>query len=94
MAVGAGTKGGEMYFREHRGELRESLATMVELKDRDALAAHCSVILGDLARPNLAREAPKVQPYFAQRDERTGWEKTYIVIIEGFGPIGFIDTMC
>jgi hypothetical protein len=81
-----------MKFREHRGTLAldDSMQTCVELDDRAALVEHVTRLhdcfIHDYDFSNLV-----VKPYFMERDTRCGWEQTYIVVLPGFGPIGFTD---
>jgi hypothetical protein len=77
-----------MKFREQRGGLDESMATCIELADRDALVTHLKRELGKYHygfEPHLL----KVEPY--ARDDRIGWLDTHIVSIDGYGVVGFTD---
>lgn len=77
-----------MKFREHRGGLNESMMTLVELPDRPALVAHVEKLL----RPYYFQEVDsrlRVDPY--GRDTRIGWENLHIVILKGYGVVGFTD---
>lgn len=77
-----------MKFREHRGGLKESLATCVELPPtRAALAAHLKPWLEPLRVP--VSEAALHIHYYAY-DDRIQWD-THIVMLDGFGPVGFTD---
>jgi hypothetical protein len=63
------------------------MATCVELPNRAALVEH-------LYRSHelpLPFENLEIKPYFMEPDTRIGWDQTYIVTLEGFGPIGFTD---
>jgi hypothetical protein len=77
-----------MKFREHRGQLEDSLETMVELADNDALWAH----IRNLLRP-YDFEVTMISTilYLDKPDERIGWPETYIVKVAGYGVIGFTD---
>jgi hypothetical protein len=74
-------------FTEHR----DSMAPLVELADRAALLAHCRRLLSPPLSPMLFQfsdEKLEVTPYVD--DPRTGWD-THLVIIKGFGPLGYTD---
>lgn len=76
-----------MKFREHRGTLDDSMATVVDLPDREALIAHCWTLLGPFK--HLFKEADlKVKPYCM--DQRIGWN-THIVTLANYGVLGFTD---
>lgn len=84
-----------MRFREHRGSLRASMETVVELPDKAALVLRLKRIYEDEGyfRPFTADDV-KVEPYAsddgkALRDERIGWD-TYLVTIRDL-PVGFTD---
>jgi hypothetical protein len=87
----------ELKFREHRSSLADSMATVVELKDRAALVNH---VAGLLAPFNLGWDIKDIEacltvesygcngpPIF---DRRTGWH-TYLVYLDGYGVLGFTD---
>lgn len=76
-----------MKFREHRGSLAESMATMVEMPDRSALVAHIAKQLSGWPVA-VNDEAITVESY--GHDDRIGWD-AHIVILKDFGPIGFTD---
>jgi len=72
-----------MRFREQRGILDDSMKTLVELKDRNALVEHCKKIYqrAHLGDGTLDPERLKVKLYNNGRpDDRIGWEKVYIVV--------------
>ena len=76
-----------MKFREHRGGLTESMATVVDVDGKTALIA----LMRDRLKPyNFTFEDADltVEPYVF--DERIGWD-TYIVSIKGYGVAGFTD---
>lgn len=82
-----------MRFRQHRSTLNESMMTMIELSDREALVERCRQI----SSANFIEFDPsalKVKAHFLEPDTRIGWDKTYIVIIEGLGVVGYTDTPC
>lgn len=77
-----------MRFREHRGELAESMATVVELEP--TVAALCEHI-NRLAILGQVKITPRmvhfnVCPYDPRVDWHTCW-----VFVRGFGVIGCID---
>jgi hypothetical protein len=76
-----------MKFREHRGSLWDSMATLVELPDRAALLAHCQRLLDPFDVQVLDSQL-RIEPY--TYDDRVRWE-TWIVSIDGYGVIGFTD---
>lgn len=75
-------------FREHRGGLAESMATLVELEDRDALVAYVQKLLRPFT--DVRPEQVEVKPY-SGADPRIGWARTLVVTVEGYGVIGFAD---
>jgi hypothetical protein len=81
-----------MKVREHRGEIGESILTMVELPDNShaTLYAHVAKILGAYDF-HFQPEALRVLKYHFTHDRATGWEQTWIVTIQGYGVFGFCD---
>lgn len=79
-----------MKFREHRGGLSESLATMVTLADRPALVEHCRG-LNLVGCPTFDYSDLRIETH-SGADSRIGWKETFIVSIDGFGFIGFTDS--
>lgn len=71
-------------FRFHRGTLKESLQTVVEIGSRAELAERIGRELGRDVSP----ESLKIQAYGF--DNRIGWDG-YMVSVEGWGVAGFID---
>lgn len=80
-----------MKFREHRGGYDDSMATLVELPDRAALVEHVDNLHACFIHPYDFSKM-QVEPYYMQRDTRCGWKETYIVVLPGYGPIGYTDT--
>jgi hypothetical protein len=74
-----------MKFRHHRGSLKESMATVVEVANRQELAA-------EINREPMFTEVSPEDIYFAYQsfDERTKW-KTYLVLARGY-PVGYSDS--
>ena len=71
-----------MKFRLHRGGLEESMETMVELVGFAQLVAHCRAQYGDLVS-DFPDDAFKTEKVMGALDERTGWEETHYVKVEG-----------
>jgi hypothetical protein len=79
-----------MKFREHKGNLAESMETLVEFQDKQALVAHLRYLL----RPfnfHVASKDVAARLYSTSGDKRIGWEKVYVVTIHGYGVIGFCN---
>lgn len=78
-----------MKFREHRGELSESMATAVDLPNAaDALARH----IGGLGLPGIGEvtaDRLELEPY-GETDARIGWHNVRLVNVMGWGPVGFL----
>lgn len=72
-------------FREHRGGLQESMETVVEVVGRSDLAMHLADVLGRTVTPAALSSSP-----YGGMDNRIGWD-THLVMLEGFGPVGFTD---
>ncbi len=79
-----------MNFREHRRSLNASMKTLVALRDRNDLVKHCEHIVGETFEPTALR----VEPYDNGPDNRIGWLTTFIVTLDGYGVMGFIDSAC
>jgi hypothetical protein len=76
---------GKIKVRMHRGGLKESLATTVEIAPtKEALAAVISTSLEMDVSPSQIH----VEPYGF--DKRIGWD-TYSIKVDGFGFYGFSD---
>lgn len=60
-----------MKFRYHRGSLDESMKTLVEVRDKTALAKHLGV----------PRRSVKITPHGGP-DFRIGWKATFLVTIK------------
>jgi hypothetical protein len=83
-----------MKFRPQRGGLDEAMKEMVEVDGRAGLIEHLREIqrLG----PPFDPDKVTVQPYGGEGDrgcddDRIGWKNTHIVLIEGWGPVGFCE---
>lgn len=78
-----------MKFREHRGDLAESMETVVELPDHAALLEHIRKLAEPWPTfPSVTAETVHIEP--CGRDERIGWN-THIVTLDGYGVLGFTD---
>ncbi|MEN5103800.1 hypothetical protein [Brucella anthropi] len=72
-----------MKFRFHRGSLADSMKTVKEVQNRDDLIA---LITDEVdLKPT---DHIHIKPY--GYDKRIGWD-TYMVKVDGFGPVGFLD---
>lgn len=84
--------GGFMKFRHHRGGLKESMKTLVTLEDRNALVQHLREYFKEWF--DVVPDKVKLERYGDGPDTRIGWDKVFIVTIDGFGPVGFTDGPC
>lgn len=87
-----------MKFREHRGGLAESMATVIDVADRAALVAVIERLLAPFHFTRAQIDAGlNVEPYGCSGlpllDLRNGW-RTYIVTLYEYGVIGFTDGPC
>jgi hypothetical protein len=80
-------------FREHRGGLAESMATLVNCDGRAALVTHIQHLL-ECYGLKVTDSDVKVTIYGTSGDARIGWEKVYVVTVQGYGVIGFADSPC
>ena len=78
-----------IYYRPHRGSLEES---MEHLKTFDTLTDLVNQFRQELSRFGFkfSNDQVSIRPYMNEPDLRIGWPDTWIVTIEGYGPIGFI----
>lgn len=82
-----------MRFREQRGGLDESMQTCVVLKDKAALVRHCQKLFDRYPVPlPSVSEHLRIELYMDRPDTRIGWDKTYLVTIDGYGVMGMTDT--
>jgi len=77
-----------MKFRQYRGSLTDSLGTVVDLPDREALIAHCRALLKPFGF-EFPDEALTVARYAS--DPSIGWDPQSLVSIHGYGVMGMID---
>lgn len=82
-----------MKFREHRGHLADSLETLVELPaTRDALIEHLRKVFEPWPMaPMPMTWNTKVLEYWPRLDERTQWPNTWLVVLDGYGVVGYTD---
>lgn len=78
-----------MLFREHKGNLSESMKTVVELEStRKALSDHITKLLS-----GVYLEGPlKIKIEHVFYDKRCEWD-VHCVSVQGFGPVGYTDRM-
>lgn len=81
-----------MKFRQHRGgSLKSSMETLVEVENQEALQKHIDFIYANVL--GFPWKTPiKISLYINWLDARVGWQKTYVVVVDGWGPIGFTDS--
>lgn len=77
-----------MRFREHRGGLRESLATTIEVQDRSQLMAHCRRLLAPYGFQFSDHQFHIIE---YGEDPRIDWRPHSLVTIEGYGPMGMVE---
>lgn len=79
-----------MNLRQHRGSLEESMKTLTVVNNREELL---KVMREELAPfGHLVPESyVSVALYSGVPDTRIGWDKTYVVYIDGYGVFGFMD---
>ena len=78
-----------MKFRDHRGSLTESMATVIDIPPTlEALKIIINTELGKYGVPEISDEMITVESYGF--DNRIGWD-THIVIVNGYGVYGYID---
>ena len=68
-------------FRQHRGQLAESLATTETCTSLEQLRSICQ-------RLGVDADHVRVEPYIY--DHRIAWD-THIVMVPGYGVVGFTD---
>ncbi len=67
-------------FRPHRGGLAKALEEVVEVDGLAGLLAHIQ------ADPSKVT----IKPY-GGNDDRIGWKNVHIVVVDGWGPVGFCE---
>ena len=76
-----------MRFREHRGNLYDSLKTTIEIKDKQELY---EILREDLNHFYFDFSIDDMQCIPQGFDRRCGWD-TYLITIKNFGVIGMTD---
>lgn len=80
-----------MRYRDHRGDLAESVETTREVSSREELVAY---LRAKLARWSEFFDESQLQIVkYSDGDPRIGWEKLSIVYLEGFGVLGWLEGM-
>lgn len=85
-----------MKYRSHGGGTVWDWPTIELEPTMDALRAHMKILHGEALHlmPDLA--LLEVVPYFQDRktpDERIGWDDTLLVVLKGYGVMGYVDRM-
>lgn len=78
-----------MKFRMHREYLTDSMKTATEVDGRAGLLTHIRNEFADIG-PSFQDNQLWIKPYGGD-DKRIGWKDVHIVIIEGYGPVGFCE---
>jgi hypothetical protein len=76
-----------MRFREHKGGLADSMATVVEVKDRDALNL---LIAERLAQWGVLVLPSTIHSAWYCYDPRIQWD-TWLITVDGYGVVGYTD---
>ena len=79
-----------MKFREHRGSLNESLQTLVDLDDFDALVEHIKTLFAEMGAGAPPVNHDTVRSEFYVYDPRIKWQ-TWLISVDGWGPVGMTD---
>lgn len=79
-----------MKVREHRGSLADSMKTLQEVATLEELFESMRASFAMFPTFVFDPEQVQISPYCG-RDERIGWDQTYIIEIIGYGVWGFID---
>jgi hypothetical protein len=81
----------QMKYRQHRGSLADSMATVVEVEGRAGLIAQLRKELAPWATMDeFPDKAVHIDLYFGD-DDRIGWKNVGIVTLDGYGVIGFVE---
>lgn len=85
-------------IRQHRGSLEESMKTAEEVCSLDQLQAVVEREL-DYCKDDLNQTGswpPRIffSHYTDSQDSRIGWDKTDLIVVEGFGVFGYIECIC
>lgn len=74
-------------YRDNRGGLADSMATVQEFSDKENLLHYLTISLGDYSKIFDINKTT-IEPYGF--DKRIGWN-SHIVYLEGYGVFGFTD---
>jgi len=77
-----------MKFRPHRGGLDASMGEMVDVDGRAGLIEHLRNTHPDFGP--AFDDKVTLEPYGGD-DDRIGWKDVHIVLVEGWGPVGFCE---
>jgi hypothetical protein len=80
-----------MRYRDHRGGLQDSLATTAEVFTRADLVAHLNREGAFGIGRTVTDDDIRVEPYGGD-DKRIGWRDVHIVVLDGYGVLGFVET--
>ena len=83
----------ELMFREDNESIEESLRTLRRFTDRGSLVRYCRLRYRGIYEVTSASLIIHETPHFDRRDERTGWDKTFLVMIEGV-VVGYTNKRC
>lgn len=84
-------KGPETFrFRPHRSTLAAAMQEAVEVNGYEGLIEHLRQTHPEYG-PAFNPRSVTIAPY-SGADERIGWKNTYLVSIEGWGPVGFCES--
>ena len=76
-------------FREHKGMLADSMATVVEIKDKADLIEYIKKMLSKW-NFNLIIDDETVKVEFYAYDKRINWN-AYVITLKGYGVLGFTN---
>jgi hypothetical protein len=79
-----------MRLRENRATIQDSLATTLEVEDRDQLVRH---IFNTLGKKGVVVTDEMVHVTHYGFDERIDWDE-HIIVVDRFGVFGFTDAPC
>lgn len=76
-----------LVFRPHSSGLKESIEEIKSFGSFTELADH--VLSGQFIAGRFDVRDVALKPY-CEFDKRTSWRDTWLVVIEGFGPVGYV----
>jgi hypothetical protein len=80
-----------MKFRPNKRYLTESLLEQEEVDGRAGVIALLRRELAAYSMDHFPDKAVHIDPYIMGIEERTGWMNVYIVTLDGYGVIGFVE---